>query len=265
MTLLEVLGGEREAAGAFRFTIGRELHGAYGGAFGGAVAASTLVAARDIAPGRVPASLDIRFLRGLPAGTASVDAALVHGGRSLSVVSVDVAGPDGRLCARSTISLANLEALHPLDAQRTGVEPLPLTYDDAPPWQQVPGREIPMLTTLAPRVIGRVGAGIAAALRVPWTPDETSGAEAGCFAADLCTGPPVAFACAENWVPHPNPDLTLRFAGPAPVSTEIVGIGTAARIAGGVAAVSIDVRCAGAVVAVGAATSILLAVEGGPK
>jgi acyl-coenzyme A thioesterase PaaI-like protein len=262
MTLSEFLGAEALGPGSFRFAVGRELHGAFGGAFGGVIAACTLVTARDVAPGRVPVGLDLRFLRGLPAGDAVAEASVVHAGRSVTVVAVDLHAPDGRHASRATISLVEPSVLHQLDVASTTPEPVPARYDEAPSWPIMTGREIPILATLSPRILGRVGDGIATALRLPWSPDSSTAAEACCFAADLSTGPPVAAACVDGWVPHPNTDLSLRFAGDVKVANDVVGIGTAERIAGGIAAVRIEVRSGRAIAAVGVATSLLLKTEG---
>ena len=69
----------------------------------------------------------------------------------------------------------------------------------------------------------------------------------------------MADACVDAWVPHPNPDLSLRFAGDRAVGADVIGIGTVERIAEGVAAVAVEVRSEDNVVAVGVATSLLLA------
>src|SRR5438876_8562029 len=115
MTLEEFLGAEAIEPGAYRFALGRELHGAFGGAFGGVIAACTLITARSAAPGRRPCGLDVRFLRGLPAGVADVRATVIHAGRSLAVVGVDIHGPDGRHAVRATVSLVAPSVLHPFD------------------------------------------------------------------------------------------------------------------------------------------------------
>ena len=47
----EFLGARPAEDGSWRFELGRELHGAFGGAFGGVVAATTVMAARPLAPG----------------------------------------------------------------------------------------------------------------------------------------------------------------------------------------------------------------------
>lgn len=269
-TFAELVGAQPDGAGVMSFAIGRELHGAFGGAFGGVVAACAVATARGVAAGRLPASIDVRFLRALRAGTVRSRADVVHAGRSLTVVDIDIEATDGTRAARATVSLADPAALHPLDHDAMAAD-LPGSYDEAKPWPPMPGREIPIITTLAPRILGKAGTGIASALRLPWEPDAATAAEACCFAADLCVGPPVAAACTDGWVPHPNPDLALRFAtgaasgAGATVDRDVVGVGTLARISGGVAAVTVEVVTAGCVAAVGVATSLLLATEGTPR
>lgn len=257
---VQFLAGAPEADGSWAFIIGRERHGAFGGAFGGVVSACCVAAARSLAPERVPASLDVNYVRGLPAGTARVVPTVVHGGRSLTTASVDVLDESGRLCTRATVKLVASEALEPLDHPGAAVTPVASSYDDGTPWRNPPGRDVPLIETFAPRAVGRDdGAGIATALRVPW--DEAGGAaEAACLAADVCVGPPVAGAF-DRWVPHPNPDLSLRFAS-ASVGTEVVGWGRLERVEAGLATVRVEVRSDGVLVAAGVSMSLLLATPG---
>src|SRR5688500_7369610 len=97
-SLPEFLGARGVSEGEWRFDVPVELHGAFGGAFGGIVAACTLIAARSVAPGRVPNALDCRFVRGLPAGSALARATVLHSGRSLSTITVDLSDESDRLC-----------------------------------------------------------------------------------------------------------------------------------------------------------------------
>ena len=258
-TAVEFLGGAPDSDGSFTFTVGRERHGAFGGAFGGVVSACCVAAARSLAPERMPASLDVNYVRGLPAGTARVVPTVVHGGRSLTTASVDVLDESGRLCTRATVKLVAIEALEALDrpGAAVGAAPAAAPYDEGVPWRNPPGVDVPIVTTFAPRAVGRDDtAGIATALRVPR--DEPGGAaEAACLAADICVGPPVAGAF-ERWIPHPNPDLSLRFASGS-VGPEVVGWGRLERIEAGLATVRVEVRSNGALVAAGVSMSLLLA------
>jgi len=242
----EFLGATAEEDGTWRFRFARELHGAFGGAFGGVVAAAAVMAARPLAEGRVPAALDIRFLRSLPAGTATAAASLLHGGRTLSCVSVDLCQEDGRLAARATISLVNAEAVHPVS--RDGPRrPLP-TYEEGRGW---PAVGAPIIETLAPRTVPWPEEGMATAIRVPWKLDDgDTSAEAACLPGDLCVGPPVAFGLAGEQLAHPNPDLSMRFAGPVE-SPEVIGVGRMMRVHFGLATVAIEVWSAGRLAAVG--------------
>lgn len=239
------------------FGLGRHLHGAFGGAFGGAVAAAALQTARHAVSGRMPASLDIRFLRGLPAGTALAKATILRAGRSLTTVSIDIRDGEGRLSARATIGLTDSAALRPIDQPTASKKPPLDDYDSGADWQAPDGVEIPILSTLRPRVLGSGCSWVATGLRLPWT-DSGAGAESACLAADMCVGPPVATACAGRWIPHPNPDLSLRFVGQV-AGPELVGIGRLDRISAGLAAVNISVWSGNELVAVGVCSSMLLA------
>jgi acyl-coenzyme A thioesterase PaaI-like protein len=73
----------------------------------------------------------------------------------------------------------------------------------------------------------------------------------------MCVGPPVAFGLAGEDVAHPNPDLSLRFAGPV-TGTEVIGVGRMERVHAGLATVSIQVWSASRLAALGVSTSMLL-------
>lgn len=236
-------------------TFGRELHGAFGGAFGGLLAASAVHVARSAAPGREPAGLDCRFLRSLPAGKARASVTVLHSGRSLTCVRVDVTDLDERVTTTATVSLVDPASLHPLDvAGSVAVPP-----ERAGRWSPPPGVDAPIIELLDPH-LGAVGAGvISAEVRLPWEDDGgATSAEAACVAADLAVGPPVAAACEGSWLPHPNPDLSLRFAPVGQVGPRVTGVGRIARISGGQAVVGIEVHNDGVVFALGAATSMVL-------
>lgn len=257
MNAAEFLQGEPVADGTWRFTIGRDRHGAFGGAFGGLVAACTLVVARAAAPGRRPLSLDVRFLRGLPAGAALLRPTVVHAGRSLTCVAVDVVDATSRLATRSTVYLVEPGSLRAVDHPGEGGDaPRTMRWNEGSPWRNPPGMHVPIVSTFAPRAVGRAAQGIGTALRVPWDEPGAS-AEAACLAADICVGPPVAGAFAGTPTPAPNPDLSLRFTGEE-AADEVVGWGLLKGITAGVATVGIEVRSGAALLAAGVSCSLLL-------
>lgn len=246
------LGSQRVSENGWTFSLPRELHGAFGGAFGGIVGACALRVARSVSDGRTPIALDCRFLRGLPAGTASAVGTVLHQGRSLSTVVVDITTEDGRPATRATVSLVDPSSLthvvRPSHAPPDGLS----AFDDARPWPAV----APIVATLAARSVGLGDWGVASATRVPWD-DADASAEAACLPGDLCVGPPVAMSMSGESVTHPNPDLSMRFCGD--VTTDVVvGVGRTVRADGGVASVSIEVYSADDLVAIGISTSLLL-------
>lgn len=246
------LGARAVGEGTWTFDVPQDLHGAFGGAFGGVVAACTLVAARSAAPGRVPNALDCRFVRGLPAGSATATATVLHSGRSLSTVAVDLRDERDRLCTRATISLIDRGVLH--DFSRPG--PLPgdwRPHDEATPWPAL----APIVGAIDSRIVGTDDRGIATAIKVPWDVTPDSSAESVCVAADMAVGPPIGGAISGHDVSGPNPDLSLRFCGE--VTTPIVvGVGRLERAGGGVAAVRLEVWSGGEIVGLGIATALML-------
>jgi acyl-coenzyme A thioesterase PaaI-like protein len=256
-TAADFLGGEPTADGAWRFSMGRDLHGAFGGVFGGAVAAATLLTARSLNAARLPVALDCRFVRSLPAGEARAMPSVVHEGRTLSCVSVDVFDERGRVATRATVSLVDPMVLEPLDHPGASTSARWTSHTEGARWTQPPGVEAPIIDTLEPSFIGRDERGIASSIRVPWQ-DTAACAEAACLAADLCVGPPVAAAFPDRWIPHPNPDLSLRFSAGALAEPVVVGVGRLERIAAGLASVRIEVWSGGELAAVGVSSSLLL-------
>lgn len=250
----EFLEAAPAGEGALRFHVPAELHGAFGGAFGGVVAACTLLAARSVAPGRVPNALDCRFVRGLRAGQAVARASVLHAGRSLSTVSVDLHDGDDRLCTRATVSLVDAGALKPVI--RSAASPGGWTpHAEAAAW----GPVAPIVTTIDSRIVGSDDRGIATALQLPWDPAADRSAESACMAADMAVGPPLGSLASEG-VSTPNPDLSLRFCGEV-TTRELVGVGRLERAAGGIAALAVEVWSQGALVCIGTSTALLLPVR----
>jgi acyl-coenzyme A thioesterase PaaI-like protein len=202
----------------------------------------------------VPVALDCRFVRGLKAGTAQAVPTVVHEGRSLTCVSVDTFDERDKLATRATVSLVASDALASTSEEDA---PQPVA-EDGPPWQLPPGVDAPIIATLVPFFAGSDGDAVTTAVHVPWDEPGVS-PEAICLATDLCVGPPVARALPDPRTPHPNPDISLRFAR-GPASATIAAEGRLARVADGVALVAIRAWAAGRLVATGTSASLLLAV-----
>ena len=93
---------------------------------------------------------------------------------------------------------------------------------------------------------------------VPWDFSD-DGSEGACLAADLSVGPPVDAALPKDrWVPHPNPDLTLRFMEEV-TSHDLIAIGTCREMSRGFAIVQTEVWQDQSLVATGVSTSLLTA------
>lgn len=260
MKVLEYLKGTPADNGEWSFDLGRELHGAFGGANGGVVGATCVAAARSVAPERVPASLDVRFIRGLTEGKARVIPTLLHGGRTLSVVSVDIFDSRDKLCTRATVSLANLEALEPFEHDGFAGTPEGwVSYDQGKPWAKpASGVEVPLIDTFGPSLVGHDDRGYATEVKVHWDEPGTC-AEAACIAADISVGPPVGGALGGKPIPIPNPDLTLRFCSEPALPRTMVSACRLEHISRGIASTRIEVRAGSQLVAIGVSTTTLLA------
>lgn len=243
------------------YALGRRLHGAFGGAFGGAVAAAVVHAARQAVPGRRPFSLHCTFARALTTPSCRAVTDVVQAGRTTTTVAIDLLDGEGRTATRATVTLADPAALHPFDHAGALDPPALQPYDAGTPMRMPAGVEAPIVEVLGPRLVGMPSGGYATAMRVPFDPAGAP-AEAACLAADLCVGAPVGAVLYDRWVPHPNPDLSLRFVShdPGPVLT---GVARLARVEGGVAATAVEVwGDGGAPVAIGLSSAVLLRAEG---
>jgi acyl-coenzyme A thioesterase PaaI-like protein len=250
-TITEVLGARPLSEDACAFHIGTDLHGAFGGVFGGLLAAACLQTARRAAPGRVPNALDCRFVRGLRRPDATASATVLHAGRSLTNVSVDLVDPDGKLCTRSTVSLVEPSALQPVQRPSPAHEPW-MEHADAKPWPPV----APIVAALDSRFVSDDADGDPIAVVVPW--DElTWPAESACIALDMAVGPPAGRAGAGQNVGTPNPDLSCRFAGDV-TSKILVGVGRLLRADGGVAAIALEAWSDDQLVANGISTALMV-------
>lgn len=259
MKLLEFLQGKPTKDGNWSFNIGRELHGAFGGANGGVVGATCIAAARSVARDRIPTSLDVRFIRGLTEGAATVVPTLLHAGRTLSIISVDIFDSHNKLCTRATVSLANPEALEPLDHTDASAIPKGLTsYEAGKPWNKpTSGVEVPLIDTFGPRLVGNDESGFSTEIKVLWQEPGTC-AEAACIAADISVGPPVGAFVRGKQIPIPNPDLTLRFCANPELGATVISTCRLEGIERGIASTRMTVHADGSLLAVGVSTTTLL-------
>lgn len=251
MDIETFLDAEHIGEGQWTFALPTSVHGAFGGAFGGIIAACAVFASRDLAGERTPVAGDFRFLRGLPAGRARARADVVRSGRSLSCMSVDVSDDSGALATRALISYADARALHRVE--RTGV-PKPdgwKRFEDADRWPPV----APIVETLSARSLGSGPDGYATAVRVPW--DASGSAEAACLAADMSVGMPLGYGTAGENVSTPNPDVSIRFCGDV-TTDHVIGLARMERAHAGVAVVRISVWSGDELVAIGVSSALLL-------
>ncbi len=224
------------------------------------VGATCLAASRSLAHDRVPASLDVRFLRGLTEGEATVVPSMVHEGRTLSVVSVDIFDERDRLCTRATVSFVNTDALEPLDypsptESHEGLVP----YADGKPWAKPKsGVEVPLIDTFQPRLVGQDERGYATEIKVLWDEPGTC-AEAACVTADISVGPPVGAFVRGKPVPIPNPDLSLRFCANPDLPATMTATCCLEQISKGIASTRIAVHTGKELIAIGISTTTLLA------
>ena len=250
-TFEEFLQAGRLDNNSWRFHIPETLHGAFGGAFGGFLAACCAHTARSVAEGRVVNALDCRFVRGLRRPDATTTATVLHHGRSLTNVSVDLVDEDEKLCTRATISLVDRGLLHTLE------RPGPPSgewkaHADADKWPPV----APIVSAIDSRFVASQEREFAVAVIVPWEGSDHS-AEAACLAADMAVGAPAGYAAGREKASTPNPDLSLRFVGDV-TTKEVVGVGRLDRAANGVAAISLEVWSDRQLVATGISTALLL-------
>ncbi len=254
MKLAEFLGA-RSTDGGTSFEITRDLYGAFEGAFGGIVAVCALAAARAEEPDRRPVALDCRFLRGLQAGRVDARPSVIRRGRTMSVLDVRVHDEHGDLAATALASFVEPGALHPLSDDHMVRPGASVTYAEASPFQ-LRRSDAPIVGTLGPRLKLTDPGLLSTVLQVPWEEPGT-GPEAACLVADMSVGPPLERELEDEWVPHPNPDLSIRFIGERS-EHEVAGVARLERVGAGVAAVRFEVFSAAELIAVGCSSSLLL-------
>ena len=259
MTPLEYFNVSSDNEG-WNLRLPSQIHGAFGGVTGGALAAASIALSRTVEPTRVVTGIDIHFLKGLATTEARATITTLTSGRSLSILRVEFSDESGIPTTEARVALVAPEALR-TDIEATernqgllGPPPTDL-YDRAKPWRKPDGVEVPIIDAARPQA-ARVGAAIATLVSVPWDSSD-DGSEGACLAADLSVGPPVDAALPKDrWVPHPNPDLSLRFLEQV-TANDLVAIGTCREISRGFATVETEVWQDQSLVATGMSTSLL--------
>jgi acyl-coenzyme A thioesterase PaaI-like protein len=258
MNFQERLSGQQVDDGAWEFDLEAELNGGFGGTNGGVLAAICVNVARGVSPGRLPASIDARFIRGFRPGVARVIPTVLNEGRTLTTMSVDIISDEGKLCTRGTVSLVNPDSLCDIEANDTAPAEGELkTIEDGRIWREPPQQPIPLIKTFSPRFLGKNSRGTATATDIIWDESGTI-EEASCIAADISVGPPVAAALGGQPLAIPNPDLSLRFTGATGNPPWLVSTCRLESLNAGLATTRLEVRDGVKLVAVGIGTTTCL-------
>lgn len=258
MNFQERIRGHATENGEWEFDLAEELNGGFGGTNGGTLAAVCVYVARAATPGRIPAGVDAKFIRGFRPGKARVVPTVLNEGRTLSTISIDILTEEGKLSTRGTVTMVMPEALADVDRDGTRAQLEKLkTYEEGKVWKEPENQPIPLINTFSPRFMGAGEAGIATGTQVIWQ-DENATAEAACIAADISVGPPVAGALKGMPLAMPNPDISLRFTGADAASDHLVSTCRLESVTGGLATTSLDVRSGDTLIAVGISTTTCL-------
>jgi Acyl-CoA thioesterase len=91
---------------AWHLQLPTDIHGAFGGVTGGALAAASIALGRTVEPGRVAAGIDIHFLRGLSTTEATVQVTTLSSGRSLTILRVEFSDASGKPTTEARVAFA---------------------------------------------------------------------------------------------------------------------------------------------------------------
>jgi acyl-coenzyme A thioesterase PaaI-like protein len=262
----EFLGGPHPDGDDWAFDFGEHLESNWGAVYGGALAAGILAVARAVAPARSPRSLHIQIVRSVPRGIAHVIANVLHAGRTVTTVQVDLRDKRSKLAVSALVTLVSPGEVaadhHDTAAGPLAVEQIPLIPEA---WTPPVAERLGMIGTgffvdnQQPGIGGRRPVGLS--LTVPWEDLAVTGPEAACLAADAAVGGPLTQAFGFDGVAGPNADLSLRFTT-AHATRVISGIASMLSLQHGTATVGIEVQAGDQQLAHGLATSLLLPPKG---
>lgn len=268
----EFLGGPRVDGGGWVFDLGEHLESNWGAVYGGATSAALVAVARAAAPDRSPRSLHVQLLRSVPRGLARASAEVLHAGRIVAAVQVELRDQADKLAVVGLVTMVTPEALA-AELHDTSTEPF---HRKVRPAQLMAGFTAPIQQTLdmlsdlqddgsfvasfadnrppcldgTPPPVGHI--------TLPWGDLEHTGPEAACLSADAMTAPPILYSYIPNDVIGPNVDLSLRFTT-ASATREVLSAGTMLSVHSGAVTVGIEVQAGDSQLARGLATSLLLA------
>lgn len=217
-TVHEALGAARVDDQNWHFDLGGHLNSVWGGVHGGAVAAATLVAARGAAESRSPMSLDIRLLRYVLAGPAQAASRVVHRGRTLTTVQVELTDEGARTTAVALATFVERSALATDIAREPEARSLAGDVNRSDDEHLTKSGIVQLLDVDETYVPGGHGWD-ATPITVPWEVRLDTGPEAVCMAADLVQGGAAYRAVEGHGLATPNVDLSLRFTGADPDET----------------------------------------------
>lgn len=274
-TVQEFLGGPHAVNSGWRFDFGEHLASAWGGTYGGALAAGCVALARRAAPGRSPRSLHMQLMRKVPLGVVSAHVRQLYAGRTVTTVQVQVLDGRDRVAVQSEVTLVDTQALARQEtyvtapAIRVVAEPRSDRHPNvASPVARVLGlKPMDWLRTpdLPPAITGNdsyVGVG-----RAPWSDQTRTGPELACVMADVCNGGAIVHGLppgAEYRYAFPNTDLSLRFSA-LPGAAEVTGVGTLLCVHEGTTIVGIRVQTEAGQLAHGLSGSILAPLAASPS
>ena len=268
----DFLGGPHEHGDGWCFEFGHHLEANWGTVYGGALAASTLAVARDVAPDRVPCSVHLQMIRSVPAGATSATVSVRHAGRTVSTVEVNLFDPRGKPAVIALATMVNPAAVaadlndaratpfetSPFEVTLLGKETAPIVDAIATGLREPDGSVSTAayhVTNRRPSVEGSLA--VWSTCVVPWDDLDHTGPEAACLLADTMVGFPILQSSLPDEAHGPNPDLTLRFTT-APATKVLTGASMLLSVQHGTVTTGIEVHAGDQQLAHGLATSLLL-------
>tara|TARA_R110002072_G_scaffold171703_4_gene325412 strand:+ start:19853 stop:20626 length:774 start_codon:yes stop_codon:yes gene_type:complete len=252
MNFLEMYSGSKIESGIWSFDLGKEFNGAFGGTNGGVLAAVAVHVAKQESSLRCPTSVDARFIRGCPPGKVKVEISALNEGRTLSVYSVDIIGPNGKLCTRVGVTVAAADQLASHISENIDKEQPHFDETEAKDWAHPPDFKVPLIDSFKPTSCHQLHSSTTR-ITIPWDDLDTA-QEAACVVSDISVGPPVG-RVVKGRAGIPNPDLTLRFSPESQASKHVEARCELVNLQRGQATTRIESWCGDRLLAIGVSTT----------